>query len=112
MLVELDLFSGRPNPRWELDRQARHELKGLLDGLDPALGAFAEPPVLGYRGFRLLRGGSGPSRAYGGRVTTPEGALQDPARAIERFLLDRLPPRFGDLREIVAAELDPPAASG
>lgn len=50
--VMLDIFSGRPNPRWELSEEQIEELKMKLDAL-PA-GTKKKPPVLGYRGIRVL----------------------------------------------------------
>jgi hypothetical protein len=51
--VELDVFSGRPNPRWTLSTDRVKELEERLQGLEQTEGR--EPPGLGYRGF-LLRG--------------------------------------------------------
>ncbi len=57
MTVELDVFSGRPNPRWELTEQERQRVEKLLSGppeeADPGTGAKAG---LGYRGFVLTEG--------------------------------------------------------
>ena len=102
MLVELDIFSGRPNPRWELDEQSRDELERLQAGLDPANERPAEPPGLGYRGFSYSVA-SGHCRAFHGHVQCPGGLLADPSSSIERFLLDRLPTEFAPLRERIAA---------
>ncbi len=67
MLVELDVFSGRPNPRWELDEQRSRELRQLERDLTPAREAAPEPPGLGYRGF-VYSDASGQVRAYRGYV--------------------------------------------
>jgi hypothetical protein len=49
--VELDVFSGRPNPQWTT---AADQIAPLLPGADARpLAAPAEPPGLGYRGFLL-----------------------------------------------------------
>ncbi len=48
--VELDIFSGRPNPSWELSPGEISELARYMAGLTPA----SRPAVasdLGYRGF-------------------------------------------------------------
>ena len=50
--IELDIFSGRPNPTWTLSGEAAERLWSLLKGLEPA--PPEEPPDLGYRGFLLL----------------------------------------------------------
>jgi hypothetical protein len=49
--VELDLFSGRPNPRWTLAGRRVDELRDRVRGLSP--GDSKEIPGLGYRGFVL-----------------------------------------------------------
>jgi hypothetical protein len=51
--IELDVFSGRPNPSWRLTEPEAQYLGGLLDGLPSG----ASPPQvdLGYRGFIVRR---------------------------------------------------------
>ena len=51
MEVELDAFSGRPNPVWALNAAQARELQALLDGATEAVAAPFEG--LGYRGFAL-----------------------------------------------------------
>ena len=101
MIVEIDLFSGRPNPRWELGPVEARALEKLEAGLRPAAGPPPEPPALGYRGF-VYRSGGGMRRAYGGQIRGEERALEDPQRRIERLLLDSLPADLAAVRERVA----------
>lgn len=103
--VELDVFSGRANPSWELNENARKQLVSLLGALAPAQNPAPEVPGLGYRGFTFGLGG--PARAYGGFVDIPFRVLADPDRTVERFLLEQLPDEFSDVRAIVEAELGP-----
>jgi hypothetical protein len=105
MLVELDVFSGRPNPRWELDEPASRELRRLESALSPATLAAPEPPGLGYRGF-VYSDPAGTSRAYGRHVRTAALVLADPDSSIERFLLARMPEELAPLRPRVARELE------
>ena len=51
--VELDAFSGRENPSWQLTENERSELAKRLDDLRPATGASWPAPQLGYRGFKV-----------------------------------------------------------
>jgi hypothetical protein len=51
--VELDAFSGRENPSWQLTETERAELAKRLDDLRPATGATWPAPQLGYRGFKV-----------------------------------------------------------
>ena len=103
MIVELDVFSGRPNPRWELGEAARHQLQKLLTRLAPA-GAAPDPPALGYRGF-CWNDASGAYRAFGGYLRTPRTTFDDPSVSIEQFLLEQLPPEFEFLRARIFGEL-------
>jgi hypothetical protein len=105
LLVELDAFSGRPNPRWELDHASSDTLRALVAGLDVAGGQSAEPAGLGYRGF-IFTDASGRSRAFKGHVIRPDVVLADPSLRVERFLLDRLPPGLQELRHRIAVELE------
>ena len=104
MLVELDVFSGRPNPRWELDEVRSQELRQLQSRLKPSRQAHVEPPALGYRGF-LYPDVTGRVRAYHGYVKTARAVLADPAFSIERYLLDQVPAEFAALRRRIASEL-------
>ena len=54
--VELDIFSGRPNPTWTLSAGETAELKRRLADLPPSAKA-PQPPPLGYRGFVMTRTG-------------------------------------------------------
>jgi|SRR5262245_5774353 len=100
MIVELDVFSGRPNPRWELDGDSAESLRRLIGGLPPTADAPPEPPGLGYRGF-VFATERGPTRAYTGYVITPGAVLADPSFSVEHFLLDHLPPALEELRRRV-----------
>lgn len=52
MRIEIDIFSGRPNPAWELDAQEADELLARLRALPPSEAAEL-PEGLGYRGLKL-----------------------------------------------------------
>ncbi|HJU72626.1 MAG TPA: hypothetical protein VJ717_02695 [Gemmatimonadaceae bacterium] len=102
-VVELDVFSGRPNPRWELDGAASQRLRQLQGDLTSG-GPALEPAGLGYRGF-VYGDGRGQVRAYRGYVTTPRGVLADPSHSIEQFLLNELPAEYAAIRETILAEI-------
>jgi hypothetical protein len=101
--IELDVFSGRPNPSWQLDDEARKKLVSLLGALARAQTPAPEVPGLGYRGFTFGLGG--PARAYGGFVDMPLRVLADPDRTVEHFLLEQLPAEFSEVKDVVRAEL-------
>ncbi|MEV0413359.1 hypothetical protein AB0I68_21790 [Streptomyces sp. NPDC050448] len=102
--MELDIFSGRPNPRWALDGEAAEEMWSLVDGLTPGPVTPPELPGLGYRGF-VCSSGSLTCRAFDARAAVGNLVLADPDRTVERWLLDRLPPEFESLRSVVAAAI-------
>ena len=103
MLVELDIFSGRPNPRWKLDEPSAEALRQLVVRLAATAESPPEPPGLGYRGF-VFEDATGQSRAYKGFVIRSDLVQADPSSSIERFLLDGLPAELQELRRRVALE--------
>ncbi len=106
MLVELDAFSGRPNPRWELTASEAAEVTRLISGLSLAPEAPArEPPGLGYRGF-MLKGPAGEDyRVLRGIVRTRDRILADPTRSLERYLIEHLPGPFQDIQSWLKGEI-------
>ena len=108
MVVELDAFSGRPNPRWQLSEGEAAELARLIAGLEPAAGTRSPaPPALGYRGFRL-EGSAGEAHwVYRDLVQSRDLVLADPYRRVESFLRDHLPEVLKDLRPWIEAETSP-----
>jgi len=66
MEVELDAFSGRPNPKWTLPDERAARLLAQIASLPVAKDA-PNPPDLGFRGF-VLRSGGKSMRVFGGRV--------------------------------------------
>ena len=57
VMVELDAFSGLPNPRWMLSSAEASELAARLQGLPPADVDSLPQAGLGYRGFWLRHPG-------------------------------------------------------
>ena len=95
--IELDIFSGRDNPRWILDRVGSDRLLDLHRGLRPGQPSAVEPPGLGYRGFVYELEGRR-WRAWNGIVTASDAVLSDPGATIERALLASVPPEWSGLR--------------
>ena len=92
--VELDIFSGNPNPAWTLsDGDSAHFLEKLA--LLPAAPPAEFATNLGYRGFIVRRANATESQrcpysaGKGPRVTSRQGFLyySDPQRDLERWLL-------------------------
>jgi len=88
--VELDIFSGRPNPRWRLSQEDADLLMATVADLPEATPVL---PVghLGYRGLAVELDGTrllvqqGTVLITRGDTTTYRA---DPDRAVERWLLD------------------------
>lgn len=97
MRVELDIFSGRPNPRWSLTEQDAGEFLRRLRGLPKVEGPSKVHDVLGYRGLLVLgQGTSTPDfdeiRVGQGTVACRRGDVvetyADVDRAVERWLVE------------------------
>jgi hypothetical protein len=95
--VELDAFSGRPNPRWDMRGPQAAEFVKRLHTLRmlEANGSIADG--LGYRGFIIRSNGERVNgydeiRLYRGTVIARRGdrseRFSDPERGLERWLLD------------------------
>ena len=93
MLVELDVFSGRPNPRWELDEATSAALRQLVRGLVPPASGLRSRPVSATEASSSPTR-PGPTRAYKRYVIGSAVVLADPSFSVERFLLDHLPEEF------------------
>jgi hypothetical protein len=93
--VELDIFSGRPNPTWVLDQIQCQVFLTLLGALPRTQSLPPEPPGLGYRGFVVSQIPSRPGgllRAFQGYVKAGSGrsssVLRDEERKLEHWLLE------------------------
>jgi hypothetical protein len=95
MVVEVDLYSGRPNPRFSLEPGTARELMSRLAALPPT--DDRPPPAgLGYRGLRVAAGPPDPvvEILIGHGVVAvresngEERRLSDPERGLERWLVD------------------------
>jgi hypothetical protein len=72
LAVEVDLFSGRPNPGWVLSPPEAAELLARLRALAPG-GEPPPAPGLGYRGFLVHRAGPAGARPW---LRVRAGAVQ------------------------------------
>jgi hypothetical protein len=85
VIVTLEVFSGRPNPEWNLTPTQSAEFERRLAALPAGIAGPDEP--LGYRGFSV-RGRAAPVRVFRGQVMNGDQLLADPGRRLERWLLD------------------------
>jgi hypothetical protein len=97
MDVEVDLYSGRPNPHFRLDPAKAGELMRRLAALPPSRGDAAPREGLGFRGLRIQVGAADSPVA---EIVVSDGvvlvrdrsggeySLEDPDRALERWLIE------------------------
>lgn len=92
MIVELDLFSGRPNPRWGLSPDQAEEFTRLLSHLPEQASPVVDRGILGYRGLILYEAEDAPRTVVGmGEVIQHTAGnplvYRDEGRKIEKWLL-------------------------
>jgi len=113
MRVTVDVYSGRPNPTWEISPSENEQVRAMLARLiGPTTATY--PDWLGYRGV-IIEGGVIQENAWdrariGGGVIVEQGELgtrtiADPDRALERQLLLTGQGRI-DQREFAAIRAD------
>jgi hypothetical protein len=71
--VELDAFSGRPNPKWMLSEEKASRVLEKIESL-PEIKDAPHPPDLGFRGF-VLRVGGQSIRVFGGCVVVQSAGM-------------------------------------
>jgi hypothetical protein len=89
MEIELDVFSGRPNPTWTASPDRAASFSRGLSSL-PNAPARPEPDRLGYRGFIIRQGGL-TARVYDGHVfVTANGGTRTfvDSAGLEQQLID------------------------
>ncbi len=103
--VELDIFSGVPNPTWALTLPETEDLMSRIARLDPIEEGRQRAENLGYRGFIVQIGAAG--SATGQAILAARGIIEvtgstgtvyylDPQRQIELWLLATARPPLGD----------------
>lgn len=106
--VELDVFSGRPNPSWRLRAAERDQLFGLLRATKELGAVSTAPPGLGYRGLilRIESGGHAELLRVGDGAIAADGAVyRDNGRAVEAFLFAVMPAKLKEQFDTVLPKL-------
>jgi hypothetical protein len=108
------LFSGMPNPRFQLDQTAIAHVAALLAAATPNPSfehSSVIPSILGYQGIRLVNGAGASAlpaevSVRGTDVETLDGEttrfLTDPAGGLESFLLEQAIEHKAITREMLA----------
>ncbi|WP_439373130.1 hypothetical protein [Bradyrhizobium sp. DASA03120] len=97
--VEIDVFSGRPNPTWELGPADLILLLSLLHELGKVESADGAANGLGFRGFKvshLTMGTQQEIYVKGSSVIVGSQRFSDNHKKIENFLLAKMPPELHD----------------
>ena len=105
--VELDIFSGRPNPTWTLTDAQTASLLEMVDGLAQTE-SDARSGNLGYRGMIVrLRGAKVREIVvHAGVAAVNGGRYADADRHVERWLLETGRPFLdASIYDIVEAEM-------
>lgn len=91
--VEIDIFSGRPNPRFPVRGE---EAKRLLDILDSSRRPMPTPPPeagLGFRGFLVHVNRSDPAtyRVMGDVLENAGSVFSDPDEEVQAYIVSIAP---------------------
>jgi len=85
------IFSGRPDPQWQVTEDVTHALRMLWKQMSDAPCEIVPIPGLGYRGCTLVCGSKNRWHAFGGVVAMGNVLKQDKGRAFECQLLESAP---------------------
>lgn len=106
-LVELDIFSGKPNPSWKLSTEQVEFLQTSLKSLDEVSEKQPIAPDLGYRGFVVTLNNNVRIDIYGGTITIHKKVFLDRGRMLERWLVRTSDQRISEaLKQVVLKEID------
>jgi hypothetical protein len=100
------VFSGRPDPTWQVKEELAQRLEAMWDELEPTAEQKPYAPKLGYRGCSMKCASDREYTAYGGVVTKKVGktteSRKDETKRFEKVLLATapkgiLPDNFADI---------------
>ena len=117
MHVTLDIFSGRPNPGWELSQEQSSEFLKKISKLESKENFHADSGKysgLGYRGFLVEEENSAQKsrrfEVYNGIVNVVENnssyALEDKGYSVESWLLQTAPNNLDELVKYARQEIE------
>lgn len=96
-IVTVLVYSGRPDPHWEIEGERLEEVKKLWERLPPSSTPPPRAPLLGYRGCAVHCTSGEQWFGYEGVVTFKSGATAraayrlDPKRLFEKAMLESAP---------------------
>ena len=99
MSCQMLVFSGQPNPRWQLTKEQTAIFEKVFDASNQK-GNWQEPSVLlGYRGCMIEIDGND-WFVFKGNISQQSDSRvsrQDPSRSIEKFILQSAPSKWNAL---------------
>jgi hypothetical protein len=92
--IEVDMFSGRPNPEFELQGDQAESLQRLLDTQRQPSKTAQIADQLGFRGFVVTSAAAGGAsyRVKDDIVQIGGSAYMDPNKDVQTYILSILPP--------------------
>jgi hypothetical protein len=99
--IQIDVFSGRPNPSWTLGDASARELLSKLKSTGITT-PVPMPDGLGFRGFRVTVSDGSRDRefhVFGSRIQEGRQSYLDRDRSVERFVVSTIPV---DLKKVFA----------
>ena len=98
MIIELEVFSGQPNPKWEADDETATLIRDRLARVTVPVVA-EQRDTLGYRGFQVVDEGFKWHVGFG-LVMSSKGRFVDNV-GIEDGLIEGIPDELSALREVI-----------
>jgi hypothetical protein len=97
--IEIDIFSGQPNPRIEYYGQEARHLRALLERKRERLNDYRSKADLGFRGFlvRLEPASMDTYRVVGDTLVKGVDAFHDPHREVQDYIVSVLPRAIREL---------------
>jgi hypothetical protein len=92
--IEVDVFSGRENPSWELSEKNARELVSLLREKNERLNGSPSPESLGFRGFRIVVKENEHEQRFhtsGSAIESQGVRLLDRGNQVTKFILATMP---------------------
>jgi hypothetical protein len=90
-IAEINVFSGRPNPHWEVPRNLGEGLAQRWEALPEWSGRAPEAPGLGYRGVRLESPDGRVWEAFGELIVSAGRRRRDGERHFEKDVIRSAP---------------------
>ena len=103
-LIELDIFSGLPNPQWRLSAEETNALIKKMEEQYLSGSKDIVLPSLGYRGLNIYFNNSLSATVCGGFISFDSKILIDKDQALELWLLSTAKHRIDEDVRLIALQ--------